>query len=620
MSIEQDGNAMGLFFLNSNAMDVNVQPRPALTFITIGGIVDFFLYTGPNPHSVVSQHTEIVGRSQFPQYFTLGFHLCRWKYETSERLKEIIQRNRKARIPYDVQWTDIDAMSSRLDWTYDLTRFVDLPAIVQDLHANDQYYINIIDPGINNKPGYYPYESGLAQDIFIKYATKNEPLIGVVWPGLTLFPDYTHPNATKWWSDLASRYHQIIPFDGLWIDMNEPSSFIDGSVEGCHAAASTLDNPPYTPKVRNNRLDSITICPSSRQHLSNHYNLHNMYGHFEARATNQALRSIFANKRPFVLTRSSFSGTGQWAAHWSGDNRATWEDLYYSIPNMLNFNFYGISQVGSDICGFNGETNEELCIRWMQLGSFYPFMRNHNNDVSRDQDPGAFSLEAQDFMRKTLKIRYTLLPYLYTLFYRSSVFGETVVRPLFFEFVEENQTHHIDKQFMFGGAFLVTPVLDERAVEVSGYFPNETWYKYDTGEEVNNAKSSVVTLQAPLSDINIHLRAGCIVPVQFPSLTTKQSRKNPFGLLVGLKKGSNATGTLFWDDGESVDSIESKRFNYFNFTANNSSLVINRVHSGYATNMILSDVKIYGLKRKPMGVSIDQQPYDNFVYDEVYSV
>ena len=149
--------------------------------------------------------------------------------------------------------------------------------------------------------------------------------------------------------------------------MNEPSSFYDGSIKGC-AVDSPYDQPPYTPKVLGGQLSSKTICMGARQYLSSHYNLHNMYGHFKAIATDNALKTLFPGKRPVILTRSSFAGTGQYAAHWSGDNSASWADLYYSIPNMLNFNMFGFSQIGSDICGFHGDTTEELCIRWMQLG------------------------------------------------------------------------------------------------------------------------------------------------------------------------------------------------------------------------------------------------------------
>ena len=230
---------------------------------------------------------------------------------------------------------------------------------------------------------------------------------------------------------------------------------------------------------------------------------------------------------------------------------------------------FGVSQVGSDICGFSGDTTEELCIRWMQLGSFYPFMRNHNDDISEDQDPAAFSLFAQEAMKKTLKIRYTLLPYLYTLFFKSNAYGETVVRALFFEFTSDLSTHFVDKQFMFGPAFLISPVLEQvtwsfilkqelelklsrklkGATFVNAYFPNETWYRYDTGELVEQFGN--IKLDAPLDFINVHLRGGYVVPFQHASTTTTASRRNPFGLLIGLKS-DQANGTLYWDDGESI--------------------------------------------------------------------
>lgn len=219
MSIETDKNAFGFYLLNSNAMDINVQPSPALTFITIGGIIDFYIYMGPTPGDIVRQHTDVVGRSAFPPYWTLGFHLCRWKYDSSDRLRQIIERNRAALIPYDTQWTDIDGMSAQMDWTYDQKDFATLPDVVQDLHSHGQHYINIIDPAISVTTGYEPYESGLESNVFIKMANSDDPLVGIVWPGKTVFPDFTHPNATKWWTDCAAKFHQSIPFDGIWIGL-----------------------------------------------------------------------------------------------------------------------------------------------------------------------------------------------------------------------------------------------------------------------------------------------------------------------------------------------------------------------------------------------------------------
>jgi alpha-glucosidase (family GH31 glycosyl hydrolase) len=198
-------------------MDINVQPTPALTFITIGGVIDYYIYMGPTPADVIRQHTEVVGRSQFPQYWTLGFHLCRWRYDSSDKLKQVIRRNRAARIPYDTQWVDIDHMDSKMDWTYDTVNFKDLPAIVDDLHTHGQHFVNIIDPAISNTEGYWPYENGLIDNVFIRTNESGGPLIGVVWPGRTVFPDFTNPNTTAWWTACAKRFHQLIAFDGIWI-------------------------------------------------------------------------------------------------------------------------------------------------------------------------------------------------------------------------------------------------------------------------------------------------------------------------------------------------------------------------------------------------------------------
>jgi len=196
----------------------------------------------------------------------------------------------------------------------------------------------------------------------------------------------------------------------------------------------------------------------------------------------------------------------------------------------------------------------------MQLGSFYPFMRNHNNDQAVDQDPAVFSARGQAIIRAALTTRYTLLPYLYTLFSRSYSLGETVVRPLFFEFMSDNQTHAIDRQFMFGPAILVSPALSQGATAVDAYLPADTWYSYETGALVGKA-GGYVRLEAPLEEINAHVRAGYIVPFQLASVTTAASRRNPFGLLVALKRTGEdldtAEGELYWDDGETLGSFNA---------------------------------------------------------------
>uniref|UniRef100_A0A3Q2Z2S4 Glucosidase, alpha; acid (Pompe disease, glycogen storage disease type II) n=1 Tax=Hippocampus comes TaxID=109280 RepID=A0A3Q2Z2S4_HIPCM len=252
--------------------------------------------------------------------------------------------------------------------------------------------------------------------------------------------------------------------------MNEPASFVSGSLEGC--PDTELENPPYTPVV-GGRLSAFTICMSAQQNVSTHYNLHNMYGLTEAFATHRALVKA-RGKRPFVLSRSSFPSIGRFSGVWTGDVRSNWEQLGYSIP-VLKFSLFGVPLVGADICGFGGDTTEELCVRWMQLGAFYPFMRNHNDRQYAPQEPFVFGQKAQAAMRSALNLRYSLLPFLYTLFHHAHTSGDTVARPLFM-FPTDPHCQIIDRQFLWGSSLLISPVLKEGAMEVAAYLPPGIWY------------------------------------------------------------------------------------------------------------------------------------------------
>jgi len=311
-------------------------------------------------------------------------------------------------------------------------------------------------------------------------------------------------------------------------------------------------------------------------------------------------------KRPFILSRSTFAGSGKWGAHWLGDNQSTWQSLIESIAGMLGMNLFGVPFVGADICGFIGDTNEELCARWSAVGAFYPFSRNHNGGA-QPQEPYQWPSVTQVAI-KTLNARYSILPYLYTLFYYATTNGGPVAQSLFFRFPTDVNTYAIDQQFMLGNGILVSPVLTQGATSVKAYFPDATWYSFWDGTPLNGTGS--ISLQAALTDIPVHILGGNIIPMQEPALTIAQTRANPFKLTVALDKNGLASGSLYLDDGESVDTA---KFSFLTYTAKNGTLQASVSNNLYEVTPLLQSIYILGVS-KTTSVTVNGGSHD-FTYN-----
>ncbi|KAG8053555.1 hypothetical protein GUJ93_ZPchr0001g33097 [Zizania palustris] len=509
------------------------------------------------------------------------FHQCRWGYKNLSVVEGVVEGYRSAQIPLDVIWNDDDHMDAAKDFTLDPVNYPrpKLLAFLDKIHARGMKYVVLIDPGIAVNDSYGVYRRGVEGDVFVKL--DGEPYLAQVWPGPVYFPDFLNPSGVSWWIDEVRRFHELVPVDGLWIDMNEASNFCTGKCTiptshlcpllnstnpwvcclDCKNLTNTRwDEPPYKINAsgETTRLGFKTIATSATHYNGVlEYDAHSLYGLSQAIATHQALQGL-QGKRPFVLTRSTFVGSGAYAAHWTGDNKGTWENLRYSISTMLNFGIFGMPMVGADICGFYPAPTEELCNRWIELGAFYPFSRDHANFASPRQELYVWESVAMS-ARNALGMRYRLLPYLYTLNYLAHLTGAPVARPVFFSFPDFTPCYGLSTQYLLGEGVMVSPVLEEGATSVSATFPPGSWYNlFDTTKVVVSKGEGAVKLDAPLNEINVHVYQNTILPMQRGGTVSKQARTTPFTLVVAFPFGSteaDAEGAVYVDDDERPEMV-----------------------------------------------------------------
>lgn len=504
-----------------------------------------------------------------------GFHQCRWGYHNLSVVEDVVENYQKANLPLDVMWTDDDHMDHRKDFSLSPVNFPrpKLLAFLEKIHARGMKYVVIVDPGIAVNESYGVYTRGIANDVFIKYMGK--PYIAQVWPGAVNFPDFLNPKAVDWWADEIRRFHELVPVDGLWIDMNEVSNFCSGLCTipkdkicpsgtqpgwicclDCKNITNTRwDEPPYKINASGIQVPiGYKTIATSAVHYNGvlEYDAHSIYGFSQAIATHKGLLGI-EGKRPFILSRSTYVGSGHYAAHWTGDNKGTWEDLRYSISTMLNFGIFGVPMVGSDICGFYPAPTEELCNRWIEVGAFYPFSRDHANFASPRQELYQWATVAESG-RNALGMRYKLLPYLYTLNYEAHISGAPIARPLFFSFPTLTELYGLSTQFLLGSSVMVSPVLEANKTKVTALFPPGTWYSlFDMKQAIVSKQSHNVTLAAPLNVVNVHLYQNAIIPMQQGGLVSKEARQTPFSLVVSFPLGATegqAKGKLYLDEDE----------------------------------------------------------------------
>lgn len=667
----------GVYLRNVHAQDVLID-ESSLTWRPIGGSLDLYFFSGPSTKEVVKQYQDVIGLPAMHQYWTLGFHQCRWGYKNVSDLREMKDTYRAHGIPLETIWSDIDYMQTYRDFTLDPATYPkeEFQKLLKEIHDSKQHYIPMVDaaiyiPNPNNESDAYPtFDRGENADVFLRNP-DGSLYIGAVWPGYTVFPDWLAENATDWWIEEMSKFHDLLPYDGIWIDMNEVSSFCVGSCgsdlyhlnrvqtifnsddpgfdypeqfeksnasdwkslmskSSAMQATATSTPAPETPKptiirditeerninhppyaINNaqspNDMAVHAVSPNAtHQNGVVEYDWHNLYGYQMSIATYKSLEKVFPEKRPFIITRSTFSGSGVWAGHWGGDNHATWADMHYAISQGLSFSLFGMPMFGVDVCGFNQNTDNELCSRWAQLGAFFSFYRNHNGWAYIPQEFYRWS-SVEDAAKTAMKIRYTLLPYFYTLLENAHEKGDTFLRALSWEFPDKSLAG-IDSQFLVGSSLMVIPVLEPLVDTVEGVFPgkDQLWYDWYNQTKVEVPANQNVTIDAPLGHIPVYIRGGSILPTQDPSYTTTESREGDWGLIVALDKDSKASGDLYVDDGESIKSKSTR----IDFSVESGCLKASS-KGDYPIEQPLTKITILGVSDEPNHVTLNNDKVDS---------
>jgi alpha-glucosidase len=548
----RDGTAWGFFLDESWRLEVDVaaEDTSLVQWESSGPELDTYLFAGPMPADVVRRYTALTGRPPLPPLWSLGAQQSRWGYENVGDIRAVIQGYRSRSLPLDCMYLDIDYMEGYKVWTWDHTRYPDPAGLAREAASQGVRLVTIIDPGVKAHPGYRVYDEGLAGDYFVRNDRGNV-LLGEVWPKPAAFPDFTRDEVRRWWGRLHSDFLEA-GVAGFWNDMNEPACFslINGR--------ETFDIKT-SPCVDLGRVEGPTLPHDARHGDKRHLEVHNVYALGMARGTYEGLRQLAPERRPFVLTRAGFAGIQRYAAVWTGDNSSYWAHLELSLCMLLGLGLSGVAFAGVDVPGFLGRASGEMLVRWMEVGIFYPLLRNHSAKGTPPQEPWRFGEPYLSLTRECLERRYRLLPTLYTLMHEASEEGLPVMRPLVMYAPGDVEALRTDDAFLFGRDLLVAPVVRQGRTRRLVYLPEGRWLPFfdfeGSGEVVEGGQ--YVTAVAPLGTVPLWLRAGGALALTAPAQHTTTA--NWAQLTWHVHAAERVEAQLYEDAGEGYGASRVSR-------------------------------------------------------------
>ena len=572
----------GIFFDNSYRTDFNfgASNNRFSSFSAHGGEMNYYFIYHPRVADIIGSYTALTGRMPLPPLWSLGYQQNRYSYFPDTEVLRIAHTLREKRIPADGITLDIHYMDAYKLFTWDKTRFADPSAMTARLAAMGFKTTVIVDPGIKVEKGYGAYERGIKDDVFIKYP-DGANYTGEVWPGWCHFPDFTSDKGRAWWRKEVKTYAGA-GVAGLWNDMNEISTW-------------------------GQRMPSNVLFDFDGAQTT-HNQAHNVYALEMTRASYEGMKAA-TGQRPFMLTRAGFAGLQRYSAIWTGDNRAEEDHMLLGVRLLNSLGLSGVPFTGMDVGGFTGVPTPSLYARWMQIGAFNPYFRNHSAFNTKAAEPWSFGEDVEGIARRYIGLRYRLMPYLYSAFHDAAATGEPVMRSLAIDYTHDAKVYDpaFQNQYMFGRAFLVAPFESTREYG-KVHFPAGQWYDLYTDAVQAGGQDSVVELS--VAKLPVYVKGSSIVPVQ--SLVQSTSEKPAATLAIHVYKGDTDNSATYYEDDGSSFAYEKGAYykRAISYDAAARRIVFGAVEGSYKSNFSKLEIVLHGFGAVPGMVERTHSVFD----------
>ena len=566
----RDGSTcFGLFvdFPGKVYYDIGYSRHDLLSFHTETPDYDLYLLSGGNENAICREFRTLIGRSYIPPRWAFGLAQSRWGYKTEEDVREVARQYKEHDLPLDMICMDIEYMQDYADFTVNKERFPDLTKLSADLKAQGIRLVPIIDAGVRVDPNDSTCTEGLEKGYFCKKA-DGTPFVAAVWPGKAYFADFLRPEVREWF---GHKYKALTDcgIEGFWNDMNEPSLFY--SPERLRAflddmaalrEKDNIEQEEFFPRVvggamglMNSPADYASFYHEADGRKVRHDQVHNLYGGSMTRAAGEAFADLRPGQRTLLYSRSSFIGSHRYGGIWLGDNNSSWAQLLANIQMMPSVQMCGFLYSGADLCGFSCDTTPDLALRWLEFGLLTPLMRNHSAVGTRMQEYYRFP-EVLPAVRNMIRLRYALLPYLYSEFMKAALENTSYFRPLAFDYPDDPDAREVEDQLLLGEGLMAAPVYVQNAHGRHVYLPEPMKLLRlravdDYDEEILPAGHHYI--RCALDEMLLFIRPGHIIPVAQPANNTAELDDASLTLWSFLPNGESAEYRMYRDDGVTTE-------------------------------------------------------------------